>query len=256
MKIRYIILLILIAIGAGAYYFTPSLNSIVKGLVNKYGSEVTGTAVNLQGFNFSLTNGTASIDEITVANPKNYKSPYIFDLNKISVKVDLKSLTGNTIVIDSITVNQPIITYEMLSLTQNNIKEIEHNVQNYLNMAAAKKQASDNQVAVKEDSSEGKKIIIKKLLINDAQLVVSTMGKNVSVILPPIQMTNLGENSSSKQTNIPELISKIITEVLNVASQSVVDNNLSNLESVAEENLNAVVGNVKDRVKTLGIFNQ
>ena len=46
-----------------------SLESIVKKVVNKYGSEVTGTEVRLEGFNLSPFNGTASISGLKVANP-------------------------------------------------------------------------------------------------------------------------------------------------------------------------------------------
>ena len=45
-----------------------------------------------------------------------------------------------------------------------------------------------------------------------------------------------------------------MNKILSTASQAVVSNNLSNLEDVAKENLQEVVGNVKDRVKELGIF--
>ena len=57
MKKKYIVLGVLVAAIAGAWYFTPSLESIVKTLVHKYGSQVTGTDVNLEGFDLSLKNG-------------------------------------------------------------------------------------------------------------------------------------------------------------------------------------------------------
>lgn len=257
MKKRYIFLGLIVIIAAAAYYFTPSLNSIVRKLVNKYGSEVTGTEVNLKGFDFSITKGTASIDEITVANPKNYKTPYIFDLNKISVKVNLKSLTSNTIIIDSVEVNKPEITYEMLSLTQNNIKEIQNNIQKYLQKSASDKKADEPKKSeTPKESGESKNVIIKKLVISDGKLTAASMGQEVAITLPTIEMSNIGQKSSSKGTDIPTVIASIITKILNVASQTVVQNNLSDLENVAKENLNNVVGNVKDRVKTLGIFSK
>ena len=91
MKKRYIFLSVLVLIVVGVYFFAPSLESIVQKVVHKYGSEITGTDVNLKGFKLSLTNGEGTISEITVANPKNYSSPYIFQLGEISVKVNIKS---------------------------------------------------------------------------------------------------------------------------------------------------------------------
>ena len=73
MKKKYIILLILIAAAAGFYFFTPSFESIVRQVVHKYGSAVTGTDVNLDGFSLKLANGEGHIGKITVGNPQNYK---------------------------------------------------------------------------------------------------------------------------------------------------------------------------------------
>lgn len=256
MKKRYLFLG-LVVIAAGAYYFTPSVSSIVSGLVNKYGSEVTGTAVTLKGFDFSINKGEAEIDNITVANPENYKTPNIFDLNKIKVKVDLKSLTSDTLVIDSVVVDKPEITYEMLSLTQNNIKEIQNNVQNYLNKFVkeaqpAEKNASEAKAASGDEENAGKKVVIKKLLINEAKLSAAAMGQEVSITLPTIEMNNLGE--ASDERSIPQIIASVMKRILDTASQAVVNSNLSNFKDVAKENLGNVVDNVKDRVKNLGIF--
>ncbi|MFR8206198.1 MAG: hypothetical protein ACLU99_07550 [Alphaproteobacteria bacterium] len=49
----------------------------------------------------------------------------------VSVKVDLKSPASDTIVINEIKVDKPVLTYEMLSLTQNNIKQLQDNIAKY-----------------------------------------------------------------------------------------------------------------------------
>lgn len=247
------ILLGLLVIAAGAYYFTPSLSSIVSKLVNKYGSEVVGTEVKLNGFDLSLTEGTAQIGKLTIANPKNYKQPYLFELNDIKVKVDLKSLTSDTIIIDSIEVNHPALYYEMLSLTQNNIKEIQQNIKTYTARNQAQETKQELTETQESSSAEGKKVVIKKLSITDTVLSASAGNENINISLPSITMNNIGD-SKSKGADIPQVIVQIMNKILSVASESVVSNNLNNLKSVAEENLNNMVGDVKERVKTLGIF--
>ena len=248
------LLLGIVVIAAGVYYFTPSVNSIVKKIVNKYGSEVVGTEVNLEGFDFSLTKVEASVKELTIANPANYKKPYLFELKNVSVKVDLKSLTTDTIVIDNIEVNNPAITYEMISLTQNNIKEIQNNIETYSARSKAKETEEELSAAEEKSDGSGKKVVIKKLSVNDASLTAAAGGEEVSITLPTITMNNIGEDSQNKGTDIPQIIAKIMNKILSVASESVVSNKLNNLKSVAEENLNNMVGDVKDRVKNLGIF--
>ena len=219
MKKRYVFLGVLVAAVAAGYYFMPSLETIVQKVVHKYGSEITGTDVNLKGFKLSLTNGEGTISEITVANPKNYSSPYIFQLGEISVKVNIKSLTTDTIIIDKIAVSKPIITYEMLSLTQNNISEIQKNVAK--NTASAEKQetaAAEKTDTEKTESS--KKVIIRELTVEGGEVVavanINGKANNLKVALPKIVMKNIGENN--KKANIAATISKVINTILATAS--------------------------------------
>lgn len=257
MKKKYIFLGILVLAFAGFYYFTPSIETIVKRVVHKYGSEVTGTDVRLDGFDISLTKGEGKIKKITVANPKGYKSPYLLSLDGISIKINLKSLTTDTIIIENVIVDKPVIAYEMLSLTQNNIKQIQHNVNNYAAPKASDTPAEkQKKKETAQEAKTGKKVIIKSLSINggEIQAVTTVAGQtnNINVVLPTIQMTNIG--GAKNGDSIPVMISKVLNQILSTASATAVSNNLSNLKDVANENLNNVVGGVKDRVKSLGIF--
>ena len=244
----------LVLVIAAAWYFSPSLETIVKKVVNKYGSEITGTEVNLQGFKLSLTKGEGEISEITVANPKNYSAPYIFSLGDIFVKVDLKSLASDTIVIEKIAINKPVITYEMLSLTQNNISQIQKNIA--ANTASKDAQASQAKEEAPKDEASSKKVVIKELVVanGEIQAIANINGKanDLKVKLPQIVMRNIGEEK--KGESIASSITKILNNILKTASKTVVESQLGDLRSVADENLNKVVGGVKDRVKELGIF--
>ncbi len=260
MKKKYVILGILAAAVAGAWYFTPSLESIVKTLVHKYGSQVTGTDVNLEGFDLSLKNGEGKIKKITVANPEGYKKPYILSLDGITVKVDLKSLTSDTIIIEKVQIDKPVVTYEMLSLTQNNIKQIQENIKHFTDSgksAAADAKEDKKQAQQTEEAKEGgKKVIIKSLTVNNGELQaaanIAGNSPDISVKLPTIQMNNIG--AAKNGDSITQTITKIFNQILSTASATAVSSNLSNLKDVATENLNNVVGGVKDRVKSIGIF--
>ena len=255
MKKKYIFLGALVIIIGAAYYLTPSLESIVKTLVNKYGSEITGTEVKLEGFNLSLTNGEGSISGLTVANPQNYKSPYIISLGGVSVKIDLKSLTTDTIIINEIKVDKPVITYEMLSLTQNNIKQLLDNINK--NTASAEKSEADAAKAETSDKAAGKKVIIKLVSINEGELQAVTPlqseKSSLDVKLPSIQLKDIGADKKDGES-IAGSISKILSKILNTASQTVVKSGLGDLKNVAQESMDSVVGGVKDKVKNLGIF--
>lgn len=257
MKKKYIFLGVVVAAFAGFYYFTPSFESIVKKVVHKYGSEITGTDVNLEGFKLKITSGEGEIKKITVANPKNYSTPYVFSLDGISVKVDIKSITGDTIIIDSVKVSKPVITYEMLSLTQNNISEIQKNIaKNTASKPSDSKESELKEAKKAEDG--GKKIIIKDLLIDGGEIQAVTGLKDhkasVSAKLPTIHMKDIGKEKQKSGDSVAATISKVISKILSTASKTIIDSKISDLKGVAEENLNNVVGGVKDRVKEIGIF--
>ena len=253
MKKRYIFLSVLAIIIAGVYFFAPSLESIVQKIVHKYGSEITGTDVNLKGFKLGLANGEGSISEITVGNPKGYDAKNIFELGNIYVKVDIKSLTSDTIIIEDIEVSKPIINYEMLSLTRNNITDIQENIKKNTAKSSSAKTEDKAEESKSEDTAASKKVIIKKLSIKDGE-INAIVGKEeaVSVKLPTITMTNIGEDK--KGESITTSISKIIGKILTTASNAVVNSKISDLKGVAEKNLEDITGGVKDRIKSIGIF--
>ncbi len=258
---KLIVLGVIILAGVAAYIFSPSLESIVQKLVHKYASQVTGTEVNLSGFKLSLTKGEASLSGLTVANPKNYQSPYILNLGNISAKVDVKSLASDTIIIDEILVDKPIITYEMLSITQNNIKQLQENIAKNTASAEKTEQEDNSQAAQTEDekSSQGKKVIIKLVRVSGAELqaIAPLQGTEnaVKLDIPTIEIKGIGENKKGGDS-IVSSISTILNKILSDASKTAVKAQLGDLKNVAQENMNNVVDGVKDKVKNLGIFNK
>ena len=233
------------------------LESIVTTAVNKIGSQVTGTEVSLQGFQLSPFAGTAAITGLTVANPENYKSPYLLSLGGVSVKLDVMSLLSDTIVINDITVSKPVITYEMLSLTQNNIKQLQANIAK--NTASAPKPTTE---AKKEETpanaEASKRVIIEKVTVDEGELkaVTAVPGDEglIEVKLPQITLTNIGGSSKKESASIVSSVTTILNKILTTASETVVKSGLNNLKDVAEKNLNNVVGGVKDKIKSFGIF--
>ena len=235
-----------------------SLGSIVKKAVNKFGTQIVGTEVILKSFNLSPFTGSASIGGFTIANPTNYKSPYLLSLGGVSVKLDVKSLFSDTIIINDIMIEKPVITYEMLSLTQNNIKQIQENITK--NTASSTPKVSEEKKQDnKAEKTSSKNIIIKKVTVKEGELkaVTAIPGDEglIDVKLPEITLTDIGAPKNNKKgENIVTSFVKILNKILSVATETVVKDGLQNIKEVAEKNLNNVVGDVKDKIKNLGIF--
>jgi hypothetical protein len=133
MKIGRIILIIVgvlvIGIAGAVYYVMTNLDSIVKGAIEKYGSEAAKTAVRVSSVSIRLTEGKGEISGLTVANPHGFSSPNVFRLGKISVKIDTRSVTSSPIVIDEIHISSPQVVYEMNQVLASNILVLKKNIQ-------------------------------------------------------------------------------------------------------------------------------
>ena len=161
----------------------------------------------------------------------------MFELGEIYVKVDIKSLTSDTIVIENVEVSKPVINYEMLSLTRNNISDIQNNIKKNTAKTAQKETAETEKTKASSASADaGKKVIIKKLTVKDGEI------------------NAVAVKDSKKGEPVSVTISKVIGKILNTASSTVVSSKISDLKGVAQKNLEDIAGGVKDRVKSIGIF--
>ena len=144
----------------------------------------------------------------------------------------------------------------MISLTQNNIKQLQTNISK--NTASSPQEKTTEAKAEKSYAKSSKRVVIEKVTISEGELkaVTATPGDQglIDVKLPEIVLTNIGGSSKKESSSIVSSITKILNKILATASQTVVKSGLNDLKNVAEKNLNNVVGGVKDKIKSIGIF--
>lgn len=253
MKKFGIFLIVLAVIGAGVYFTAPSLESIVQTVVHKYGSQVTGTEVNLGGFKLSLLKGEVEINNLTVANPKNYTQPNIMSVGRVAVKVNLKSVLSDTIVVENVEIEKPEITYELLSLTQNNLSQLLDNIKkNTASGSEAKEPAAEPAENTAEpEVKDGKKVVIDHLLVSggNINLAASIAGHSASasVPLPTIEMKDIGREKNKNGAGVVETLSAILQKIFSTAYETVVNSKLADMKNAAEESLNNVVEGIKEK---------
>ena len=260
MKKFGIFLIVLAIIGAGVYFTAPSLESIVQTVVHKYGSQVTGTEVNLGGFKLSLLKGEVEINNLTVANPENYSQPNIMSVGRVAVKVNLKSVLSDTIVVENVEIEKPEITYELLSLTQNNLSQLLDNIKK--NTASGSKaeepaaEPAENTAEPAENTAEpevkdGKKVVIDRLLVSggNINLAASIAGHSASasVPLPTIEMKDIGREKNKNGAGVVETLSAVLQKIFSTAYETVVNSKLADMKNAAEESLNNVVEGIKEK---------
>lgn len=255
MKRRYKFLAFFAALFIAAYFCMPPLESVVKKAVNYYGSQITGTNVSIDGLDIKLRQGEAHVKGIKVGNPKEYSTENLFYLKDIGVRINISSLTEDTVVIESIDIQNPEITYEMLSLVQNNVSDILSNVNK--NTASSQKQTkSDSSSGSTKENAPSKKLIIKNLTISDGHInVVAGLGQSKQTMilpLPTIVMKNIGAEQNG--ASVAETISKVLTNLLNKVSTTVLNANtdkLKDLKNAFSDSASKGLDDVKNQAKSL-----
>lgn len=206
--IGIIVLLVLLA-GAG-YYLFSNLDSLVRTALEKYGSQATLTQVTVGGVSLSPGAGTGTITGLTIANPPGYSTPDALSVGSIALRLDSSTLAGSgPIVIDSLTITEPQVTYEVKGLGQgSNLQTIEDNIQSFVNSGLASRAPADG-------GAPGRKEIIRELTITGGQVTVlapALSGKTLTEPLPPLQLTDLGGSNGGTPAEIGAQILDTLTD--------------------------------------------
>jgi len=175
--IGLVVLLVAAFVAAGLY-----IDTLVKKGVEKVGPMLTKTTVNVDAVSLSLLSGGGSIKGLVVGNPEGFKSPQAIKVGNAKMSLSPGSLLSDKIVIRTIEVEGPEITFET-DFKSNNLNKILANLEE----ATGGPSSSDDQ---------SKKLQVDNFVISGAKMSVSLTqlgGKSVTVPLPDIHLKDLGQ---------------------------------------------------------------
>lgn len=249
-----VLILAFMIIGA-VHYLLSNLDSIVKEVIEKYGSEATGTSVTLSSVHISTSTGEGKLSGLAIANPANFSSGSAFDLGSISVSIDTGSILGNgPIVIREIDIESPHVNFEVDNNGNNNLQSIQQNVTHYSASAHASEPAD------KEEAKENKparKVIINDLYIRDGQMNISQAmlkGKEMKAPLPTIHLSNIGkdEGGASPAEVAKKLIGTVTAVSITDASRQLANQlNSAVGDAINKSGASGAVNNVGNQLKGL-----
>jgi uncharacterized protein involved in outer membrane biogenesis len=230
-KLLYIVgALVLLAVVA-FFVLAFSLGSIVKGGVNKMGPRITQSPVHLETAKISPFSGQGTLSNLTVGNPAGWTSERAFALGQISIHVDTASLRSDHIVVNSIVIDQPEITYET-RLTTSNLQDLLKNIQ----QAAG----TPNQETA-EKSGKPVKIEIKSFRLQNARITAIAAGNTATVEMPPLVMENLGtrEGGLTPEQLSVAIMKEVTSQAIQAAAKVAVEKGL------LQKGLNKLLGGEK-----------
>jgi uncharacterized protein involved in outer membrane biogenesis len=196
------------------------LGGVIEAAVETAGPTFTGGPVTLEKAFVRPFTGIAHLESLVVGNPDGYKTPSAFEVDEVSMKLNVQSLASDTIIIEEILIDGPAITFEK-SLRKSNIAKILDNVEE-ATASAEGEHKSDTQEATGA-AGNGKKVVIEHVLIKGSKVKLSTailLGKAVSLPLPPVELNDIGkeEGGTSFGAAMGEILAAILGSVTKVAS--------------------------------------
>lgn len=167
------------------------LDAAIKRGVETFGPKLTKVDVKLQSVSLSLLSGSGSIKGLVVGNPEGFKEPSAISVGAASVALKPGSLLSDKIVIKSIKVEGPEITYET-TLKTSNLDKILSNVQEATG-GGQKEPAKPHEPAQPKEAKPAKKLQVDEFIITGGKVRGSLTGVGgITAILPDIHLTDLG----------------------------------------------------------------
>ncbi len=221
------------------------LDSAVKKGVETVGPMVTKVNVKLDSVSISVLSGSGSVRGLVVGNPEGFKTPSAISVGSASVNIVPKSVLSDKIVIKSIAIEAPEITYET-SLKSSNLTTIMANIDSFTGGSSSEK----------ESASAQRKLQVDDVIISGGKIHVSITtlaGKSMTVPLPTIHLTNLGQGPEG--ITAADLTKRILGEIekntVQVAAGAVADLGKEAVGAVKDAG-KAAAGAAEKAVKGIG----
>lgn len=199
-KILLSLVVLLLLVGGGVFFY---LDSIVKNGIEVVGSRTLGTAVTVDSVLVSPISGQGTISGLRVENPEGFDSQYAFELESVSVNLDVNSLFSEVVEIESITIMQPIITYET-KITTDNIRTLLANL--------PESEAAGSEEETTEPSQQ---VVVRELHIRGSQLNFVTAVVSAPITLADIEIRDIGaEGGSTSAANAIRVVLQELTRTI------------------------------------------
>ena len=183
-----VLVLLIAGIAVTAFY----LDDIVKKGVETVGPQIVKVPISLKAVHIGVVTGSAKVKGLVIGNPEGYKTSFAISVGLAEVGVNPASILSDKVVIRSVHVEDPEITFEGNPLGKNNLGDIMDAVN------ATARSGGPPSTNTKAGGKPAQKIEVDDFLITGAKVHVSITGmagKETTLPLPEIHLQNLGQGS-------------------------------------------------------------
>jgi hypothetical protein len=208
---RIVVLLVVVIVAVGVIGYV-AIDRITKAGIEQGGTYAMGVETKLDGVRLGLFSGSVSLNGLSVANPEGFKSENFMSLGDGSVEVTLGSLMGDKVEVPLLELNNIDIALEK-----------DKGKANYQVILDHLAEVTGGEGEPTEDAGEGKKFVIKELVITDVKVKAEVIGGvSVPVKIDEIRLTDIGSDSD-KGVLLKDLSGIILTAILSTVVEQAGD---------------------------------
>ncbi len=203
------------------------LDSAIKRGVETVGPMVAKVPIKLDSVKLSLLSGSGKVNGLVVGNPEPYKAPSAIQVGMASLAIQPGSIFSDKVIIKSVHVQAPEITFET-DLKGNNLSKIMANVQATTGGKDTGGKDSPPSQSPAPEAKAGKKLQVDEFVITGGKIHVSITAlgsKSATVPLPDIHLTDLGKGpegiTAAELTQV--VLAAIEKQAVQAASGAVTD---------------------------------
>ena len=193
------------------------LGNVVKLGMETIGPKVTQTSLTVSSVHVGILTGSGGVTDLVLGNPDEYKAkaPNAISVGKAYVSVAPFSVLSDKIVVKSVEVRSPEITFEGNPFGANNLTKIMDNVNAFIG-GSTPKTADTNAPAKTGAAKPAKKLEVDDFLITGAKVHFN----GATLPLPDIHFSDLGKGPEGITAG--DLVKKVLGEITTATVKAVV----------------------------------
>ena len=201
-KVAILIAVLAVAAVGFAIWASFNLNTIVRSAIESNGSALTETAVRVDSVDIAAEKARATISGVTIGNPAGFTDTVALAFEEISAALDPEQFSMDLVVVEELTIRNPVIFYET-GMAGNNLDVLSETVSKNAGSYTAN-------TAAGSDVAVGPRFIIRKLTIGRGEITLSAAGEEASSDFPTVVLRDIGGTDGVSGS---EIGSVIITEL-------------------------------------------
>lgn len=199
-----VVLIVVIATALLLTLAVANLDRLVERVIEQVGTQEAGVAVAVDGVHIGLKEGSGTITGLTIGNPPGFKPGHAIRIGTATLVLDIDSLTGDVIIVDSVVIDGAAVNYEQTAAGSN--------LQTILDNLSSDDASASSSGA--EGSGDEIRVIVRRLdFVNaTASLQVPALQQDRSVTLPDIRLRDIGTDTGG--ASAAELAEQILRPII------------------------------------------